>query len=65
MPEKSTTYLINRSHLRSHLLEVCAAKRAHTFTRVGANVYHEADQVLKQWALRKINQQPSKGQTIL
>ena len=54
---------IVKSELRRLLLDL-AKKRAHKFNRVADSVYGEAHSAVVMWALRKVNELPSKGKTI-
>lgn len=56
--------LINKKAVRQLLLDIAGRDRAHSFTRVAPSVYDEADSVLINWARRKVQSQPSKGQTV-
>lgn len=56
--------LINRKHLRELILTYAQHERAHEYTQVAASVFDEAEGVLRQWVIRKIRSQPSKGKTI-
>ena len=60
----SKHYLINKANLRVLLLQVAEKHRAHKYAHVSASVYDEAQAVLRNWAIRKVNDQPSAGKTI-
>jgi len=55
--------LINKAKVRAFAL-ACASKRAHKFTRVGADFYLQAEVALKAWIMSRVNSAPSKGQTL-
>ena len=58
------TKLISRKHVKAAAL-AAATKRAHKFTRVGAEFFVKREANLKEFIRKHVAALPSKGKTIL
>ncbi len=58
------TRFLNRSAVREFLLEHAKQTRAHKYTRVSEETLIEANEVVRQWVVRKVSSLPSCGRTI-
>ena len=56
--------LLNKTHLRSFLLDYARRTRSHPFTQVADAVYDDLEAVLRKAARELVSRQPSKGRTI-
>ena len=65
----SKTPLISRTNVRRFILAYC--KRcsrpyvAKHYSRVAESVYVELNQHVRDWCRKKVNEQPSKGKTVI
>lgn len=56
--------IINKKQLRRLLLDLAKKNRSHTFTQVADSNYTEAHSLVVTWAMKKVEQLPSRGKTI-
>lgn len=61
---KFRTSLINRTAVKTLLLEHAKATKFHKFTRVSSNTLNDANEVLRQWCVNRVRSLPSVGKTI-
>ena len=59
----SATKLISRKHVKAYALAM-AEKRAHKFTRVGAEFFIKTEAFVKDYIRKYVAMLPSKGKTI-